>query len=175
MEETKGISRTEIQAVTVKLGAEVFGLPIETVEAIVAWEPLTRLPRMPAFVSGVLSVRGSVLPIMDLRVRFGLEPTAPTHAHRILILLVEGVRFGAIVDAVCSVERLAESHIERNVPLVVSLSDEFIGGVVNRESGMIILVKPEGLLTESERKRLDKVAQQAAQIKEATKPLSAAA
>src|SRR5579871_185883 len=88
------------QMVTILLGGEVFGVPLLVAEAIIAWEPLTRVPRTPNFIAGILSVRGSVLPVMDLRVRLGIEASAPTPAHRILILQLEGVRFGAIVDGV---------------------------------------------------------------------------
>jgi len=145
------------QVVTVLIGAEVFGLPIESVEAIIGWEPLTQLPKMPVFLSGLISVRGSILPVMDLRTRLDMEATSPTSSHRILMLNVESVRFGAIVDAVCSVERLSEATIERSIPLAVSFADDYFAGVVNRESGMVILLNPAGLLTHSERDHLDKL------------------
>ncbi len=153
----KEIELEDNQVVTVRIGAEVFGLPIATVEGIIGWEPLTHLPKMPVFLSGLISVRGSILPVMDLRTRLGMEATPPTSSHRILMLNIESVRFGAIVDEVCSVERLSEATIERSIPLAVSLADDYFAGVVNRESGMVILLKPEGLLTHSEREHLDKL------------------
>lgn len=151
----------ENQFVTVRIGSEVFGVPIEIVEGIIAWEPLIRLPKTPAFLSGLLSVRGNILPVIDLRVRLEVNVTSPSPSHRILLLQMNQFHYGAIVDAVCSVERLAEGAVERNIPMAIPFSDTLIAGIARREQDMVILLKPEGLLSENERHRMETVTRRA--------------
>jgi purine-binding chemotaxis protein CheW len=159
MDETQIVSGIDNHRITFHLGGKLFGVPLRVVEAIIAWEPPTHLPKTPDFITGLLSVRGSALPVMDLRVRLGIQASAPTPAHRILVLQLEGVRFGAIVDGVKSVERLPEERIERDIPLTTSLSNEFMEGVAHLDAELIILLKPEGVLAKKERERVARLTQ----------------
>jgi len=95
----------ERQLVVFTLAHEHYGVDIAAVESIIKLQPITVVPRAPAFIEGVTNLRGSVLPVMDLRKRFGLGSTAETAEkeqkdRRIVVVALEGVKVGMIVDAV---------------------------------------------------------------------------
>ena len=95
------------QFIIFRLGHQEYGLPIAAVDEI-ARPPdhITRLPKAPAFIDGVMNLRGSVVPIVDLRRRFELTSTEPESAQRILVLAVGGGRTGFMVDGVSEVMKV---------------------------------------------------------------------
>lgn len=112
-EQDDGASNDEEQVVIFRLGKEEFGVPIESVQEIVRVpEELTRVPKAAASVEGVINLRGAVLPVMDLRRRLGLEVIERTDGQRIMVILIEGVRSGFIVDSVVEVLKIHLSTIE---------------------------------------------------------------
>lgn len=101
------------QVVVFLLDKEEFGVPIESVQEIVRVpEDLTRVPHSPAFVEGVVNLRGSVLPVIDLRLRLGLDQAERCDRQRIMVFLLNGLRTGFIVDHVAEVLRIPKSAIE---------------------------------------------------------------
>ncbi len=101
------------QVVVFRLGSEEFGVPIESVQEIVRIpEDLTRVPKAPASVEGVINLRGSVLPVIDLRRRLGLEQVARSDRQRIMVFLLTGLRTGFIVDQVSEVLKIPKAAIE---------------------------------------------------------------
>lgn len=101
------------QVVVFRLGKEEFGAPIASVQEIVRVpEELIRVPKAPSFVEGVINLRGTVLPVIDLRLRLGLEEVERTDRQRIMVFLISGVRTGFIVDQVAEVLKIPKSAIE---------------------------------------------------------------
>ncbi len=88
------------QVVVFRLGTEDFGVSISSVESIIKMQPITKMPHAPAFVEGVTNLRGKVLPVMDLRTRFGLPSQETDKNSRIIIINVNGIEVGMIVDGV---------------------------------------------------------------------------
>jgi purine-binding chemotaxis protein CheW len=136
------------QFIIFRLGDQEFGLPIAAVEEI-ARPPdhVTPLPKAPAFIDGVMNLRGSVVPIVDLRKRFRLAARQPGGAQRILVLAIGGGKTGFMVDGVSEVMKVSAGAI-RPAPQLSSEQTRLIGRVVNLEAQvrMILLVDPGELL-----------------------------
>jgi len=149
------------QVVVFCLGKEEFGVPIESVQEIVRVpEQLTHVPKAPAFVEGVINLRGSVLPVLDLRRRLGLASIERTDRQRVMVFLIGGVRTGFIVDSVAEVLRVNKTAIEV-APRLSSAQARLLARMANLEAQkrMVQLIDPSHLV---EREELDDLLQLAA-------------
>lgn len=145
--------------VTVKLGQETFGLPIERIEGIVPWEPPTRVPRLPSFVSGVMPVRGRVLPVIDLRARLGMEALEEAGSHRRIVLVQYGDDWvGYVVDSVSEVRWVPANAITSEAPVMQWCGEEFVSGIAQLGADLVILLRVDRLLNTDERKRVARLA-----------------
>src|ERR1700733_15092978 len=95
-----------------RLGDEEYGVDISGVQEINRMMPITRVPRAPAFMKGVVNLRGQLIAIIDLRLRFGMPPVEPTKSTRIVVVEIGHSRVGMIVDGVSEVLKLPVEHIE---------------------------------------------------------------
>jgi len=142
----------EEQVVVFRLGSEEFGVPIATVHEIVRVpESLTRVPKAPAFVEGVINLRGAVLPVIDQRRRLNLDDIERNDRQRIMVYALNGRRTGFIVDSVTEVLKIPRHAIERS-PKLSSDQHRILGRVANLEQQkrMIMLMDPDALLSEAE-------------------------
>jgi purine-binding chemotaxis protein CheW len=161
----------DTQVVIFRLGAEEFGVPIMSVQEIVRVpEVLTRVPKTPAFVEGVINLRGTVLPVIDQRARLGLPAIERHEGQRIMVYLLGGLRTGFIVDSVAEVLRIPRSQVAP-APSLSSEQSRLIGRVANLDGGkrLVMLLDPEHLLEGSERHALG----DAADADEGALPLAA--
>jgi purine-binding chemotaxis protein CheW len=144
------------QMVVFRLGKEEFGVPIESVQEIVRVpDELTHIPRAPAFVEGVINLRGAVLPVVDQRRRLGLEQIERSEQQRIMVFLFDGVRTGFIVDSVAEVLKVPKSSIEP-APNLSSSQLKLIARVANLEQQkrLILLIEPSRLLEAEDKEGL---------------------
>lgn len=152
---------TEEQIIVFRLGPQEYGIPVAAVAEVVrASDRITPMPKAPAFIDGVINLRGTVIPIVDLRRRFEIVSDEPAAGRRVLVLAVAGTLTGFLVDAVSQLLRIPSDAI-RPAP---ELSDEqmrLIGRVVNLEDRMILLVDPRQLLDDGEVSRIAILAQAA--------------
>ncbi len=138
----------DAQVVIFRLGAEEFGVPIMSVQEIVRVpEALTRVPKTPAFVEGVINLRGTVLPVIDQRSRLGLPQIERNERQRIMVYLLGGKRTGFIVDSVAEVLRIPRAHIVA-APAISLEQNSLISRVakVNGDKRLVLLIEPEHLL-----------------------------
>jgi purine-binding chemotaxis protein CheW len=136
------------QFVVFRLAEEEYGAPISSVQEIVRVPAeLTRLPKAPPFIKGVVNLRGAVLPVVDQRTRFGLEDIARSDRQRIMVFAINGVRTGFIVDSVSEVLRIAQAAIGP-MPTLSREQARLISRVANleRQARMILLIDPDQLL-----------------------------
>jgi purine-binding chemotaxis protein CheW len=144
------------QMVVFRLDKEEFGVPIESVQEIVRVpDELTHVPRAPAFVEGVINLRGAVLPVLDQRLRLGLATTKRNDKQRIMVFLFDGVRTGFIVDSVTEVLKIPKAAIEI-APQLSGEQSRLIGRVANleKQKRLIQLIEPAHLLESQELKGL---------------------
>lgn len=130
---------------TYRVGAEEYGIDIQKVQEIRSYEPPTRIANAPAFVKGVVNLRGVIVPIIDLRVKLGCDTAEYTEVTVVVVLNVCGRVVGAVVDSVSDVIDLDSSHIQP--PPELSASDSgFITGIASLGDRMLILVDIESML-----------------------------
>jgi purine-binding chemotaxis protein CheW len=142
------------QLVVFELANEHYGVDIAAVEGIIKMQNITRMPQSPDFVEGVTNLRGSVLPVIDLRKRFGLERQEATKDTRIVTVDMEGTKVGMVVDAVSEVLRVPEEAIEPPPPMVTSVDTSFIQGIAKMADRLVILLDLGRVLTMQERSEL---------------------
>jgi purine-binding chemotaxis protein CheW len=144
------IGNAPSQVLSFSLGDEHFGVDILRVKEIRGWTPVTKIPQVPPHVLGVLNLRGSIVPIIDLRVRFGLAQAEFTPLTVIIVLSVKAAggerEFGLVVDAVSDVVNLAADNLKRTPSLGSSASVEFIQALAIVAERMLILLDVDELV-----------------------------
>jgi purine-binding chemotaxis protein CheW len=138
-----------LQLVTFSLGNEEYAVDILKVQEINRMKEITRVPSAPAYVEGVINLRGKVMPVIDLRKKFGLDARENDVHSRIMIMDIEGITMGLIVDAVSEVLRIPASIVE-SPPMAFETGTEFITGIAKLENRLIILLDMDRLIGKSE-------------------------
>jgi purine-binding chemotaxis protein CheW len=147
-----GADDDEEQFVVFRLMNEEYGVPIDSVQEIVRVpEELTKVPKTPAFIEGVINLRGSVLPVVDQRRRFGLAGIERNDRQRIMVFTIAGVRTGFIVDSVSEVMRIGARFID-GAPKLSAEQQKLIRRVANleKQKRMILLLDVNQLLNVKE-------------------------
>ena len=139
---------------TFKLGKESYGIHVLKVEQIIGYTEITKIPRMPEFIKGVINLRGKIIPLMDLRLKFRLEEKAYTDRAIFIVLEVklngEKKQMALAVDAVSEVLNIGENDIEQTPRYGIEVDDDFIIGMAKKNSNVIMLLDIEKLLNEKE-------------------------
>jgi purine-binding chemotaxis protein CheW len=148
----------EHQLVVFELANEHYGVDIAAVESIIKMQAITVVPQAPMFVEGVTNLRGSVLPVVDLRKRFGLECQEAGKNSRIVVVTIQGIHVGMIVDAVSEVLRISDDQIEPPPPMVTTLDSSFITGIAKVGDHLIILLDLGKVLSIQEQASLSAIA-----------------
>lgn len=129
---------------TFKLGIEVFALEVSKVREVLDFTTITKIPRTPDFLRGVINLRGSVVPVVDLRLGFGLESVEPTVNTCIIVVEVsmggETIVVGALCDAVEEVIDIDAAHIQPPPRLGSAIQTDFIQGMGQRDNGFLMIL-----------------------------------
>ncbi len=128
------------------IGDEQYGVDIMAVREIKEWSNVTHLPRQPEYVRGVLNLRGAVLPIVDLRCRFGQGLTECTPTHVIIIVQVESRQLGLLADRVLDIVSFERADVQPVPNVARSAQARFLAGLVTVENSMIALIDLPNLL-----------------------------
>ncbi len=151
----KDIDSQEVyQLVTFRLGHEEYSLDILKVQEIIRHMELTRVPRTPEFVDGVINLRGKVIPVLDLRRRFGLSASERTTDTRIIVVDVDHTTVGLKVDAVSEVLRLPSDTVEPPPSIVAGADSDYIKGVGKLDGRLIILLDVAKILNRMQKDAL---------------------
>jgi purine-binding chemotaxis protein CheW len=157
-QQTDGNAMADEQFIIFRLGGQEYGMPIAAVEEIArAPERITRLPKAPSFIDGMMNLRGIVVPIVDLRRRFDVASKEPGIAERVLVLTIGGGKTGFLIDSVSEVLKVPTDAI-RPAPGLSAEQMRLIGRIANfdAQSRMILLVDPAQLLDQVEADMLKK-------------------
>lgn len=139
------------QYIVVKLESEQYGIDIQYVDNIVKMQKITRIPKAQPYFKGVINLRGEIVPVMSLRLKFGLEPDQYTNASRILIIKLEPQSsVGIIVDEVKEVVALTENNIDKADYNANDEKSLYLSGVGKHENGLISLLNIAGVIVEKE-------------------------
>jgi purine-binding chemotaxis protein CheW len=148
--------RERIQLIVFSLNEVEFAVPIEQVWRVepLAEQVMTRVPRAPGFLEGVINVRGQVVPVLDLKKRFGLPSTEWPAKARLLVAEVENQRVGMMVDTVSDILWFATAKVEPPPPMVAQISGVFVQGVGKEDDRLLIILDLEQVLSPEEREEL---------------------
>lgn len=136
-----------MQLVTFSIGEEEFGVDILKVQEIIRIMEITKVPRAQDFVEGVINLRGKVIPIIDLRRRFGFVSKEHDKHTRIIVIEINNMIVGFVVDSVSEVLRIPAATVEPPPPVVAGVESEYISGVGKLEDRLLILLDLDKLLS----------------------------
>lgn len=134
------------QLVSFCLAEETFGVEITKVREIILMCDITNVPQSPPYVKGLINLRSSVIPVVDLRTLFGLSERELTSESRIMVMQVGSRVIGIIVDAVDEVLRISEQDIASPPPTVAGLGQDYLTGLVRLEDNLLILLDIDRVL-----------------------------
>ena len=130
----------EIQLVVFSLGREEFAVEVTQVREIMRMEEITRMPKSPHFVEGIINLRGQIIAVVELAKRLNIETAEKSGETRIIVVEAEEIKVGMIVDSVSEVLRISEDAVEGSPTLATDISATYLRGVVKQDSRLIILL-----------------------------------
>ncbi|CAM3402245.1 MULTISPECIES: chemotaxis protein CheW [Brevibacillus] len=145
----------EVKVIVFRLKDEEYGVEVQQVRSIEKLEHITRVPRTPKFVKGVINLRGVVTPIIDLRKRFDLEESEYSESTRIIIVAVNDLEVGLIVDAANDVIDIPVDAIEPPPEVVGGVEAAYLRGVAKLDKRLLILLNLDKVLSTEEINQLD--------------------
>ncbi|MBF0496474.1 MAG: purine-binding chemotaxis protein CheW [Deltaproteobacteria bacterium] len=158
----KSMNDKEGKYLTFNLAGEQYGIGILRVREIIGMMPITSVPQVPEFVKGVINLRGKIISVLDLRLKFGMDPM--DYAERTCIIVVEisgsvgNVAMGIVVDSVSEVLNIKSTEIEPTPSFGAHVNTEYILGMAKTESGVKILLDIDRVLGEEEWELMQKIA-----------------
>ncbi len=146
-----------LQLVTFKLENEEFGVDILKVQEINRMLTITKIPNAPSFVEGVINLRGKIIPIVDLRKRLGFNSRAYDKSTRIIVVELDGLVLGFIVDSVSEVLRVSESTVEPPPSIMGGIESDYIEGVGKLDNRLLILLELGKVFATKDRKDMESI------------------
>ncbi|KTD87571.1 chemotaxis protein CheW [Paenibacillus etheri] len=141
----------DIKVIVFKLGSEEYGIEVEKVQTIERMMPITRVPKTYSFIKGVINLRGVVIPVIDLRGRFGIEEVEQTDQSRVIIVSVNEMEVGFIVDSANDVIDLNRDSIDTPPDVVGGIKAKYLDGVAKiGEERLLIMLNLSEVLNKGE-------------------------
>jgi purine-binding chemotaxis protein CheW len=156
-EQTQQLSGEVVQVVSFRLGGEEYGVDISQVQEIIRMVEITHVPRAPHFMEGVINLRGQLIPIIDLRTRFGMSRIDPTKSTRIVVTEIGNKRVGIVVDSVSEVLNIPIENVEAAPEMVAGVGTEYIQGVGKLGERLIIMLDLTMVISTEEKQALETV------------------
>ena len=151
MEELKNTEFEKTQYIVIKIGQEQYGIDIKFIDNIVRLQHITRVPKVPVYLKGVINLRGEVLPVKSIRLKMGMEEDEYTKNSRIIILKVEGFeKTGIIVDEVREVITLDSSQVEKTIHDAKDEKANYVQGVGKYNNDLISLLDLNVILSDKD-------------------------
>ncbi|MBI3658737.1 MAG: chemotaxis protein CheW [Acidobacteria bacterium] len=145
-----GVERTGEKFLTFFLAGEEYGIEILKVQEIIGMMGITRVPRTPHFVRGVINLRGKVIPVVDLRLKFGMESIEQTAENCIIVVQTVGVEMGIIVDKVSEVSDIAGKDIDEAPSFGADVQTDYILGIGKSQGRVKLLLDIDKVLSTQE-------------------------
>jgi len=143
-----------VKVVSFHLGSEEYGVDIAQVQEIIRMVEITHVPKAPRFMEGVINLRGQLIPIIDLRTRFGMDRETHTKNTRIIVTEIATKRVGIIVDSVSEVINIPIEQVEEAPEMIAGVGTEYISGVGKLNERLIILLDLQKVITAQEKEEL---------------------
>ena len=144
--ENKVDVENSINLVTFKLGNNEYAIDIMQAKEIIKMEKITLIPNAPDYVEGVINLRGNIIPIVDLKKRFNLDENEEEKNTGIIIVKIDDVDMGIIIDAISKVVSIATSNIQPPPPMLSGIGQKYIKGVAKLEDKLLVVLDLEKLI-----------------------------
>ncbi|HET9029314.1 MAG TPA: chemotaxis protein CheW [Candidatus Aquilonibacter sp.] len=161
-ESKKQLSGQVVQVVSFKLATEEYGVDISQVQEIIRMVEITHVPRAPRFMEGVINLRGQLIPIIDLRTRFGMQKINATKSTRIIVTEIGSKRVGIVVDSVSEVLNIPIENVEDAPEMIAGVGTEYIQGVGKMDERLIIMLDLTMVISGEEKQQLEQIGEPAA-------------
>jgi purine-binding chemotaxis protein CheW len=152
---------SHLQLVTFQLGEEYYGISIMEVKEIQRLQETRTIPNAPSYVEGIFKIRSDIIPVINLHKRFHLRKAEMSEEDRLLggivILDIDGMRLGIIIDKISRVVTIQEEQIQPPPQMISGIGAEYIQGVVKQENGYLIILDIRKLFSSRELQQLDKI------------------
>jgi purine-binding chemotaxis protein CheW len=146
-----------VQVVSFQLASEEYGVDISQVQEIIRMVEITHVPRAPRFMEGVINLRGQLIPIIDLRTRFGMARAEHTKSTRIVVTEIGSKRVGMVVDSVSEVLNIPLENVEDAPDMIAGVGTEYIQGVGKVNDRLIILLDLTMVIDGEEKQQLETI------------------
>ena len=153
-----GIDTDGNQFLTFQLGEELYGVDILRVQEIKGYTTVTKIPNTPSYIKGVLNLRGTIVPIVELRTTFGMPPIDYTMLTVIIVVVVRDRIMGLVVDSVSDVLNISTKDIQAPPELGAKVDVSFLDGIAKCGDKLVALLNIDRLLTETEMQKVATVA-----------------
>ncbi|ALS27569.1 chemotaxis protein CheW [Paenibacillus sp. 32O-W] len=147
----------ELKVIVFALANEEYGIEVDKVRTVERMAPITRVPKTPPFVKGVMNLRGVVVPVIDLKGRFGLKETEPTEQSRIIVVAVNDMEVGFIVDAANDVTDIDEDAIDQPPEVVGGIKAKYLRGIAKLDDRLLIMLNLSEVLNKNEIVQLEQM------------------
>jgi purine-binding chemotaxis protein CheW len=144
---TRETVMAEKQMVLFKLGSETYGLDIAAVHEIIRMQPITKVPKSPFYVEGVINLRGKTIPVIDMGKRFGMEKVERDKSNRIVVVNLQDTTMGIVVDSVTEVLSIPNDSIESVSDVVTTANSDYLAGIAKLTDKLVILLELNKLLS----------------------------
>lgn len=148
---------------TFSIDSQDYGIDILSVREIRAWTEVTNLPNTPDFVRGIINLRGTIVPIYDLRVRFGGGRTTPTSMHVVIVVVATNGTFGLLVDSVSDILSIAERDLQGVPETGMEADYRFLNAIVARGDRMVSIIDLDHLVNQDTAAQMEQIASQQGQ------------
>lgn len=152
------------QLVVFKIANEFYGVDMTAVDTIIRMQEITVIPRTPYFIEGVINLRGSIVPVINMLKRFDLEIHDTDKSSRIVVVDIAGQKVGMIVDEVDETVQLPASSIEPPSPVISSMDASFLRGVGKQDNRLLIILNLDHMLTPREQNTVRNISHKAQNI-----------
>lgn len=149
-----GVVMMDVKVIVFEIGDEEYAIPVEQIGSIERVQAITRVPQTVNFVKGIINLRGVIIPVIDLRLRFGMVEKPYTDENRIIITHLDDIEVGLIVDVANDVIDLSEEMIESAPEVVETEHTEYISGIAKIEKRLLILLDVEKILSTEDFEKL---------------------
>jgi len=140
---------------TFLIGKETYGIEIRFVTEIIGIQAITEMPEMPVYVKGIINLRGKIIPVMDVRLRFGKQPRAYDDRTCVMVIGFDGASIGFIVDSVSEVLTIPEQDIAELPSMNTGVKNGYIKNIGKAGAGVVLIIDCEKLISADELERLN--------------------
>lgn len=151
------MNETEQKVIIFRLQDEDYGVDVRQVNSIERMQPITRVANVPDFVKGVINLRGVITPVVDLKIRFGLKNNGYNDATRIVIVRVEDIQVGLIVDAAHDVTDIPAGAVEEPPSGLGAVDVRYLEGVAKLEGRLLVLLNLDRVLSRDEVREIEAI------------------